>query len=271
MMAQACRALWRLLRWPLLVMLVFALPALISVAGHAVQRAEASNWWEARRDSAGLAPEPAEERGAVLQVYAARTIGWRGAFGVHTWIALKPADADYYSRYEVMGWGVRAGRPAIRRDAGPPDAYWFGSRPTLLVDLRGEAAADAIPQVLAAVERYPWPDRYRVWPGPNSNTFTAFVGRAVPALRLDLPPTAVGKDYLPDDAFVAPAPSGTGWQVSVYGLAGVLMAAEEGVELNLLGLSLGVDASPPALRLPGLGRIGYEPSSAARSRARPVN
>ena len=29
-----------------------------------------------------------------------------------------------------------------------------------------------------------------------------------------------------------------------------------GEELNLLGLSLGLDLSPPALKLPGVGRIG---------------
>ena len=45
-------------------------------------------------------------------------------------------------------------------------------------------------------QRYPYADSYRVWPGPNSNTFTAFVLREVPELRVDLPPTAIGKDYL---------------------------------------------------------------------------
>ena len=40
-------------------------------------------------------------------------------------------------------------------------------------------------QVEAAVKTYPYPDRYRSWPGPNSNTFLAHIGRAVPELRLD--------------------------------------------------------------------------------------
>jgi hypothetical protein len=55
----------------------------------------------------------------------------------------------------------------------------------------------------------------------------------------------------------ASAPSGTGVQVSFGGVLGVMLAAQEGVELNLLGLSAGVDFWPPALKLPGVGRIGF--------------
>ncbi len=78
----------------------------------------------------------------------------------------------------------------------------------------------------------------------------------MPELHLDLPPTAIGKDYLPETGVFARAPSGGGFQVSLAGLLGLTVAAEEGLELNLLGLSLGLDLSPPALKLPGVGRIG---------------
>src|SRR3546814_19339770 len=73
-----------------------------------------------------------------------------------------------------------------------PDRHWFGSAPQILAELRGSAAAEAIPQIEAAVAAYPFATQYRTWPGPNSNTFTAWVARAVPALRLDLPPPPVG-------------------------------------------------------------------------------
>jgi len=68
--------------------------------------------------------------------------------------------------------------------------------------------------------------------------------------------TAIGKDFL-DDTIIDTAPSGQGYLLSVGGLAGVLLSAEEGLELNLLGFSAGIDLSPPALKLPGLGRLGY--------------
>lgn len=240
----------------MLILLLFLLPLALSAAGYYVKRAEASNWWEARRDSSQQAPDPVATPEAVLQVYAARAFSWRGIFGVHTWIAYKPAGAAHYSRLEVVGWGVRRGGVAIRAGNGTPDAYWYGNRPEVLVDLRGPEAAAAIPQVEAAARSYPWNDRYRIWPGPNSNTFIAYIARQVPALRLDMPANALGKDYL-DDRLLAAAPSGTGWQVSLYGLAGVTLALEEGVEVNLLGLGLGLDLNRPALRLPGLGRVGF--------------
>lgn len=214
-------------------------------------------WWQASREPSGQAPDPATTPEAVVQVYAARTVGWKGVLGVHTWIAVKPSGAAGYTRYEVMGWGVDRGAPALRVNRTGPDNDWFGSRPELLVDRRGEGVDALVEKVEAAVRAYPYPSTYRTWPGPNSNTFTAYVGRAVPELRLDLPPTAVGKDYLPGGAPIGLAPSGTGFQFSLLGLAGLLVGLEEGIEVNILGLTFGLDLNRPALKLPGLGRLGF--------------
>jgi hypothetical protein len=214
------------------------------------------NWWQARRDSSGQAPDPATTPEAVIQVYAARTVGWKGLFGVHTWVAVKPAGAPAYTRYEVMGWGVSRGAPALRVNRTGPDNYWFGSHPELLVDRRGEGVDELIGKVEAAVASYPYPDSYRTWPGPNSNTFIAHIGREVPELRLRLPATAVGKDYLPGGAPAGLTPSGTGVQLSLLGLAGVLVGCDDGIEVNVLGLTFGVDVLRPALKLPGVGRVG---------------
>jgi len=191
-----------------------------------------------------------------VQVYAARTVGWRGLMGVHTWIAVKPSGAPAYTRYEVMGWGVGNGAPAVRVNRSGPDNYWFGSRPDRLVDLRGDGVDELITRIQAVVGAYPYPNSYRTWPGPNSNTFIAHLGRSVPELRLDLPATAIGKDFLPGGWPVARSPSGTGVQVSLFGLAGVLAGVEEGIELNVLGLTFGVDLKHPALKLPAVGRLG---------------
>jgi Protein of unknown function (DUF3750) len=221
------------------------------------------SWWEARRDSSGQAPDPVVTREAVVQVYAARAVGIRGVLGVHSWIAVKAADAVAYTRYEVVGWGVGRGARAVRVNRSGPDNYWFGSRPEKLADLRGADAAALIPRIEAAVQSYPYPESYRTWPGPNSNTFIAHIGRAVPDLRLDLPPTAIGKDYLPGGRMADWSPSGTGVQVSLFGLLGLLVGLEEGVELNLLGLTVGVDLNTPAVKLPGVGRVGLPQEPAA--------
>lgn len=216
------------------------------------------SWYTASRDSAGIVPPATATPEAVVQVYAARAFDWRGAFAVHTWIAVKPENAASYVTYEIIGWRFWRDGNGLTRREGPPDRHWFGAAPRILAELRGAEAARAIPEIEAAVAAYPFATQYRTWPGPNSNTFTASVARAVPALRLDLPPTAVGKDYLGPTQFLAAAPSGTGYQVSLFGLAGVLAAEEEGLEVNLLGMTFGIDPFDLALKVPGLGRLGPE-------------
>jgi len=234
---------------------IAALVLLVTLAGCSMLARARSNFWELERGPSGQAPDPATTREAVIQIYAARTAGWRGFFAVHTWIAVKPRDAESYTRYEVIGWGVDRGAPAVRVNRSGADNYWFGDRPERLVDLRGEAADPLIERVAAAVASYPYQATYRTWPGPNSNTFTAWVGRSVPELRLKLPPTAIGKDFLPGSV-ADTTPSGTGVQLSFFGLTGVAVGWAEGIEVNVLTLNFGVELKPPALKLPIVGRIG---------------
>lgn len=238
------------------VVLVFLLPVALALGSHFASGRNELDWRSARRDSSGLAPPPEHTPEAVIQVYAARAVRWRGALGVHTWIATKPSGAKAYTRLEVIGFGVAEGAEAVRVRTGVADGYWFGSAPELLRELRGGAEVNRLIERLhEAARTYPWRHEYRIWPGPNSNTFTAHLARAVPELRVDLPPTAIGKDYLPAGALLADAPSGSGKQLSLGGLLGLTLAREEGLEVNLLGLSAGIDFAPLALRLPGLGRI----------------
>jgi hypothetical protein len=218
-------------------------------------RGGASDWRTASREPVGLAPDAAAHPDAIVQVYSARAWGWRGYFGVHTWIAVKPAGATAYTTYEVIGWRLRYSDSALAIRSRVPDERWFGSAPELLADKRGPGANALIARIDRAAREYPYPGEYSMWPGPNSNTFTAWVARAVPELEVDLPPTAIGKDYL-GDRLVATAPSGSGVQVSLYGLLGFTVSGVEGLEVNLLGLTFGAGLSPPALKLPIIGRIG---------------
>lgn len=109
------------------------------------------DWRTASRESAGIAPDPAETTEAVLQVYAADAWGWRGLFVIHTWIAAKKTGAEVYTVYDAVDRAVRA---------------------------------------------YPWKTTYKAFPGPNSNTFTAWVAQQVPELNLDLPFSAIGSGYI---------------------------------------------------------------------------
>jgi hypothetical protein len=218
----------------------------------------AQDWRTASRASVGLAPDPAVMREAVVQVYGARTVGWRGNFGVHTWVAVKPAEADAYTVYEVIGWRLRYSDSVVVARQREPDGRWFGNAPELYSDKRGAEAEKLIPRIEAAVQSYPHAKEYSAWPGPNSNTFVAWITRAVPELGAELPPTAIGKDYL-SNSLIGSAPSGSGMQVSLGGLFALTASGVEGFEVNLLGLSFGV--GPSGLKLPMIGRIG--PSTAA--------
>ncbi len=232
--------------------------AVAASAALSVPRHQASaDWRTASRESIGVAPDPAKVKEAVVQVYGARAVRWRGYFGVHTWIAVKPTDAPKFTVYEIMGWRAYRGGDALVISNRPADGRWYGSAPTLLADVRGKGVDEMIERIDAAAKAYPYREHYTIWPGPNSNTFVAHVARAVPQLRLDLPPTAIGKDYIPGGGIVARTPSGTGYQFSLFGLLGVLASVEEGFEINVLGLTFGIDVTEPAIKLPLAGRIGF--------------
>ena len=73
------------------------------------------------------------------------------------------------------------------------------------------------PEIEAAIQgyRYAKLGDYRVWPGPNSNTFVATALAAAPELEIALPPDAIGKDFRIDG--------------SIFGLT----ASRTGIEANL--------------------------------------
>lgn len=162
---------------------------------HLLAGCSTGDWRSASREPAGIAPDPSVTKEAVIQVYAAPAWGWRGWFGVHTWISAKRSGEPWYTVYEVIGWRLGRGMPVVRIERDAPDRFWFGERPRVLADRRGPGVDELIDQIDQAARSYPWPNAYRVFPGPNSNTFTAWIARAVPGLRLDLPLSAIGSGY----------------------------------------------------------------------------
>ena len=214
-------------------------------------------WASADGSSTGRLPPASADPEPVVQVWSARTGRWKGLVATHSWLVLKPANAATWRRYDVVGWGM-----PVREDHRAPDARWYGNDPEIIAELRGEEAARALPVIEAAIAAYPYREHgsYRVWPGPNSNTFVQAAIADVPELAGRLPPTAIGKDYRADGSLAGWTPSRTGVQVSAWGVLGVTLAWVEGIEFNVGGLVLGLDARRPALKLPGLGRIGMDPA-----------
>jgi Protein of unknown function (DUF3750) len=120
----------------LLLSLLFfvALPLFLVVSGQAQL---GRDYRRADRSSAGIAPSAETTPEAVVQVYAARALNWRGIFGVHTWIATKPENATEYTLHQVIGWRTFRGLPAVVSAPGVPDGRWFGNEPELIDELRG--------------------------------------------------------------------------------------------------------------------------------------
>ena len=206
-----------------------------------------------------LAPNPDTFTEPVIQVYAARTRGAKGRFAVHTWVATKKEGDQAYNVSQIIGWARNEVGTSLFSQPGVPDKGWYGNPPMLLLDLRGSEYEVIIDKIDNAIQQYPWASEYATWPGPNSNTFIAWLGIQVPELGLDLPSTAIGKDWRPIGQSIGFSPSGSGLQFSLFGLVGTTLGIEEGIEFNFLGLSFELDLFDLALELPTIGRIGSDP------------
>ena len=211
------------------------------------------NWQTADRSSAGLLPRASDHPDALVRVFAARTVRWRGIFAVHTWIVVKERGANRYSRYDYTAWGE-----PIRIDGFAPDGRWFGALPETVISVDGDRAEALIPKIRSVIEHYGFRSYgdYNAWPGPNSNTFTQAILDNVPELKAVLPPTAIGKDYPYRGDWYGLTSSRTGLFLSLGGYVGLTVGWVEGVELNFFGAVLGLDIRRPALKFPGIGRVG---------------
>jgi hypothetical protein len=242
--------------------ILFLLPLAAHAVVHSMEEQPASfrtaNW-----GSVGMLPEAAADRDARLLVFAGRTGRWKGVFSVHSWVVFKSEGADAWTRYDVVGWGN-----PVRMNGWAPDGRWYGDVPRVLVDIKGNAAQALIPAVRSAIEDYRYRNQgdYRMWPGPNSNTFVAAILRAVPDLAATLPPNAIGKDFR-DGFYAGLTDSRTGIELSLFGVLGLKLAWIEGVEVNMLGLVAGLDLRHPGIKLPGFGRLGIDNGTAVAAPA----
>jgi hypothetical protein len=241
----------RLALWSFLA--VFLLPVL-AAAGVLASRGGPTHWsqWDRTIKSRVMADATSDAQARIL-VMAGRTRGWKGAVAVHSWIAFKRDHDQAWRRYDVAGWG-----DPVRVNWWPPD-LWFGEYGAVVADIRGAEAQALIPRIEAAIHdyRYSHAGDYRLWPGPNSNTFVATVLRAVPEIGVVLPPTAIGRDFRPLP-YAGLTDSGTGIEASLWGLLGIKLAWVEGIEVNIGGLVAGLDLRHPALKVPGFGRVGVD-------------
>ena len=187
-------------------------------------------------------------------------------FSVHSWVVFKPQSATTWSRYDVVGWGN-----PVRMNGWAPDGRWYGNVAARAGRPAGRRCRALIPKIKAAIEDYQYNNYgdYRMWPGPNSNTFVAADPARGAGACATLPPNAIGKDFR-RRPYAGLTDSGTGVEASLWGLLGVKVGWVEGLELNFLGLVAGLDLRHPAVKLPGFGRIGIDDGTAMAAPAPPL-
>jgi hypothetical protein len=238
MLAGRLRPVLRKVRWLLLGWL------LLCLAGEAYSRL-----WPRSLTVPG---SPPEER--VVWLCSAPLPGPMGYVARHHFfLTFDPLDGRLH-RWDL--WQVAdVGRPSwghVHRDLLGPDSGVGGDPPRVEREWHGEQAR-AVMAALADSPEYPYRDRYVALPGPNCNTYVAWVLRraGVPA---DLDSRAVGKDYL-GPVGAGRTLTGTGVQAEST-LLGVKAGLADGLELHLLTFTFGVDAWPPAIKTP-FGRVGF--------------
>lgn len=134
-----------------------------------------------------------ETEEACVRVYGA-PIPYLRRFAIHTWFVVKRARS-----YELHRWEVwqEAGGPYghVQRDLLDPEQDVGAGGTHVIAELRGEMAEKVARFIETQSPRYPWRHEYTYFPGPNSNTYTAWVLNKA-AWQTPLPWTAAGKNWL---------------------------------------------------------------------------
>jgi hypothetical protein len=119
-----------------------------------------------------------------------------GVFAVHYWFTVLQPESGRCDRWEVWqskdAGGVSVGH--LHCNLKAPDAGVGGGPARLAAEWNGEMASRIFSVLEAASSQYPYCSRYLPWPGPNSNTFVAWVLRRA-GIDFPLPWKAIGKDY----------------------------------------------------------------------------
>jgi hypothetical protein len=115
---------------------------------------------------------------------------WIGAFAWHYWFVVSG------HRWEV--WQTKnAGGTCIGHvhcDLKGPEDGVGGGPSQLAAEWEGDEAL-RIARVFERIRTYPYCEHYHSWPGPNSNTFVAWVLREA-GIEHALDPRGIGQGYL---------------------------------------------------------------------------
>jgi hypothetical protein len=119
-----------------------------------------------------------------------------GIIAVHLWFTVADPRSGRYDRWEVWqtpnAGGMSCGHLHCNLQA--PDGGVGGGATRIGAEWTGEDALNICSVLSRAAEEYPYRDHYCAWPGPNSNTFAAWVLRRA-GVTFHVPWRAHGKNY----------------------------------------------------------------------------
>ena len=173
---------------------------------------------------------------------------WYTRFAEHTWIDFYHAGTWHRVEWDDVDHIIMSEMSATRAFS---NVRWE-REVAVHEQFSGDWTVPFMTKILEIATDYEDVQNYRPWPGPNSNTFINWLTREV-GLPIVMPPTALGKDYTKWLRAGLTA-SNTGIELETMFL-GTEIGLREGIEVHLLGLTLGVSIWPPAVKLPFLPAI----------------
>jgi hypothetical protein len=123
------------------------------------------------------------------------TLPFIGAIAEHYWFVAFD-DAGACERWEVWQTRDAGGRSFghLHCNFKGPDDGVGGGPARVVAHWRGDDALRILEALKSAEKTYPFRERYLPWPGPNSNTFVAWVLRRA-GIEFALSWKAIGKDF----------------------------------------------------------------------------
>ena len=138
-----------------------------------------------------------------VELRAARIPGLPGLFADHYWLLVIRGDEGdeqrtcdrwevwQHARQNASCWGH------LHRNLLAP-CQGVGNGPSRSIrEWEGDEASPIIERIESSPGHYPFTEKYRYWPGPNSNTFAQWIVSG----RMQLDVRAIGRDFpVPDIA-----------------------------------------------------------------------
>ena len=210
------------------------------------------NWRVASWSSSGMLPEAKSVQPATVMILSTRTGRWKSIFAEHMSIVLKTEGASRWTRYDVVGWGT-----PVRRDAYAADALWYGNTPRVIFRLEGAEAAKLIPAVEASIARLPAPEARQLYgvAGAEFQHLCELGGPAHGRFQGGTSASCRGERLVRTWLWHRRGTQQNRLQLFGWRRYWRHLAWEEGVELHLLGSTIGLDPNDLAIKLPALGKL----------------